>query len=87
MLRSHARRDKQGFGFAIHIRRVPYARRIDRILPRRKCQMDGVFSGNVLNQCDGPAPKGVKGYGVVKETKLEQVRKEVADAVAGLETA
>ena len=33
------------------------------------------------------AYEGVKGYGVVKETKLEQVRKEVADAVAELETA
>ena len=33
------------------------------------------------------AYEGVKGYGVVKETKLEQVRKEVAGAVAGLETA
>ncbi|QZP07896.1 indolepyruvate ferredoxin oxidoreductase family protein [Caenibius sp. WL] len=33
------------------------------------------------------AYEGVKGYGVVKETKLEQVRKDVADAVAELETA
>ena len=33
------------------------------------------------------AYEGVKGYGVVKETKLEQVRKDVADAVAEIETA
>ena len=33
------------------------------------------------------AYEGVKGYGVIKETKLEQVRKDVADAVAELETA
>ena len=33
------------------------------------------------------AYEGVKGYGIVKEAKLDQVRKEVADAVAALEQA
>ena len=58
-----------------------YEALIDRLLTRATPDNIATLAGIAATY------EGVKGYGVVKETKLEQVRRDVADALAELEAA